>query len=114
MTDEQMWKEASDKMYESVRKIEQGKWFDDFNCIQLFNIYLIASILYYRHPYISIMSDSKYDSLCRYLLVRYDLIKEVIWNKELLNKKRLAAGTGFDIDKYPTAIYCISQHYMRK
>ena len=111
MKDEQIWKEAADGLYEAVKKIEKGEWFDSFHPIKLFNIYLVASLLYYYNN-VSIMSDRKYDSLCRYLLIRYDLIKDIIWNKELFTKERLQAGTGFDI-KYPAAIYCISQHYER-
>jgi hypothetical protein len=112
MKDEQIWKEAADGLFEAVNKIEAGEWFNSFNPIKLFNLYLVASLLYYRHS-ISVMSDRKYDLLCRYLLLRYDRIKEIVWNKELLNKERLQAGTGFDIETYPAPIYCISQHYIR-
>ena len=111
VSDEQMWKEAADGLYEAVKRIEKGEWFDSFRPIQLFNLYLVASLLYYRED-TSIMSDLNYDRLCRYLLIRYDFIKKIIWHKELLQKERLKAGTGFDI-KYPSAIYCISQHYTR-
>lgn len=110
--DELIWQEAAERLYNAVREIEQGEWFDSFNPIQLYNLYLTASILYYGQN-ISIMSDHKFDLLCRYLLIRYDIIKKVIWNKELFSKERLSAGTGFDIKRYPAAIYCISQHYIR-
>ncbi len=112
LKDELIWKEAAERMYGAVLGIEQGEWFDSFNSIQLYNLYLTASILYYRQN-ISIMSDHKFDLLCRYLLLRYDIIKEKLWNKELFSKERLSAGTGYDIKKYPAAIYCISQHYIR-
>lgn len=112
MKDELIWQEAAERMYETVLRIEQGEWFDSFNSIQLYNLYLTASILYYRQN-ISILSDHKFDLLCRYLLLRYDIIKEKLWNKELFSKERLNAGTAYDIKKYPAAIYCISQHYVR-
>jgi len=111
MDSELTWQEAAKRMYETVQKAEQGQWFGKFNLIQLFNIYLVASLLYYEQS-VSIMSDPRFDALCKFLLKNYEEVKKVIWHKELLSQERLRAGTGYDLE-YPDAIRRISQHYLR-
>lgn len=112
LTDDIMWQEAAQRLHTAAERISGGEWFDSFPPIQLWNLYLVACNFYYNHPYISIMPDHRFDLMCRYLLVRYDLIKKVIRNKELFTKDRLKAGTGFDLT-YPQPIYVISQYYWR-
>ena len=54
--------------------------------------YLITSYLYYYHD-TSIISDFKYDELCKRLLNLWPLIKHD-W-KRCIDKKSLEAGTGY-------------------
>ena len=111
MKDEEIWHSTAIRLLDAVSRIERGEPFESFHPIKLFNLYLAASYLYYRRD-VSVMRDTSYDQLCGYLLDNYEAVQEVIRHKELLNKERLQAGTGFDLT-YPPAIVCIVQHYER-
>lgn len=111
MRDELIWKEAAESFYETVMQLYRDVRFEHISNIRLFNLYLVACRLYYQEN-ISIMTDTLFDSLCKYLLDNYEEIKEEIWHKNLLDKELLKAGTGYSLS-YPAPIYLISQHYIR-
>ena len=71
--------------------------------------FLVHSYLYYQLDK-SVIADSEYDNICRYLLNHYDHIKEseTMSHKELrrsniISKSTFISASGFDIplEKYP-------------
>ena len=78
----------------SIKKV----W--DKNPNMLVPYYLMFSYLYYKQN-ISLIDDAEYDTLCKTLLDKFDVIKH--FHKHLINKDALTAGTGYDI-KYNNRI----------
>lgn len=72
---------------------------------QMYVLYSISSLLYYQYDK-SMMSDSKFDHICKLLLDNYD--PEIIH----VSKEDLKAGTGFSI-KHGTTSHNICQTMMR-
>ncbi|QIG76951.1 putative NAD-dependent DNA ligase protein [Rhizobium phage RHph_Y1_11] len=65
--------------------------------------YLMSSYLYYVRD-VSILSDGYYDRICAELLRRFIFIRH--FNKDLVNKGALAAGTGYNLPyhRFPVRI----------
>lgn len=65
--------------------------------------YLMASYLYYIE-YESLLLDSQYDRLCRFMLNNWDDIEHPL--KGMIELEDLSAGTGFTITKeqYPVSV----------
>lgn len=57
--------------------------------------YLMASYLYYQHD-VSLLSDAKYDDICKILLARIHKIEHR--HKHLISLEMLRAGTGYALD----------------
>lgn len=78
--------------------------------------YLIASYLYYEHNY-SIMEDTEFDQLCKYLLENFTYYSKVHPHGHLLDKEALKAGTGHHIraSQYPKIVqvtaHCILDYH---
>lgn len=67
------------------------------------SFYLAASYLYYRKD-ISILSDSCYDGICKWLLKNIDNLEHT--NHNLVDKEALKAGTAYHIreEDYPLRV----------
>ena len=67
------------------------------------SFYLAASYLYYRRD-ISILSDSCYDGICKWLLKNIDNLEHT--NHNLVDKEALKAGTAYHIkeEDYPLRV----------
>ena len=72
----------------------------DTNPNMLVPYYLMFSYLYYEKN-VSLIDDGEFDQMCKTLLEKYDDIEH--FNKDLVNKENLKAGTGYDI-KYTNRI----------
>lgn len=108
----QIFSEAAQKLYDAIMEIKYGRPFDSFNFIMLHNIYMLGCILYY-HLDESILSDTDFDKLCKYLLDNFNEAKKVIRNPdETFIKDNLQAGTGYNI-KFDAIWWNIAQHYQR-
>jgi hypothetical protein len=72
---------------------------------QLFNLYLLTSILYYKHD-VSFISDEIFDRLCELLVERKDEThKSIFWHGKLFDLEMLKAGSGFHLHINNTPIY---------
>lgn len=76
------------------------------------SIWLIASYCYYRKDF-SILSDSVYDNMAKWMHDNWDNIEHV--NKDLVDKGMLKAGSAFNISEasYPTRVKVIAEETMR-
>ena len=63
--------------------------------------FLMASYLYYQCD-ISLLSDEKFDWMCKEMLFRWDNIEH--YHKHLISVEDLRAGTGFSISEYPGVV----------
>ena len=112
MVDQQLYHEAANKLHTDIQQLIAGSDFSQFNHIALHNIYLLTSFLYYQYNEI-VISDNKFDALCKYILDNFDDFELVVRHKEhTLIRDRLTAGTGFDI-KITPIWYGIVEHYRR-
>ena len=110
--DSEIFSEAAQKLYDAIMEIKYGRPFHSFNFIMLHNIYMLGSVLYY-HLDESILSDTDFDKLCKYLLNHFDEAKKVIRHAdETFVKANLEAGTGYNI-KFNAIWWNIAQHYQR-
>ena len=68
---------------------------DEISIHRLVPYYLMSSYLYY-HQDKHVLDDEDYDKLCKRLLDNYKDIKHI--HKRKVNRKALAAGTGYQIN----------------
>ena len=77
----------------------------DLSFRQLFNFYLLTSILYYKHD-VSFISDEIFDRLCGLLVERKKEAKtSIFWHGKLFDLEMLKAGSGFHLHINNTPIY---------
>ena len=63
--------------------------------------YLMSSYLYYKKDK-NVYRDDQYDAICRRLHEEWDNVEH--WHKELVDRKTLTAGTGYQISEYPSRV----------
>lgn len=99
------WKRCAEKVRDSASANLQG-----MTVISLWNIYLVASYMYYVRDE-SLMEDSRFDQLCAELLSQglSSLYSAGAWHLPLFCEDALRAGTGFHITIHtvPHSIECI-------
>lgn len=77
----------------------------DLSFRQLFNLYLLTSILYYKHD-VSFISDEVFDRMCALLVKRKGEAKTTIfWHGKLFDLEMLKAGSGFHVHVDNAPIY---------
>jgi hypothetical protein len=77
-----------------------------------FSWFLICSYAYYIR-FESLMSDSAFDAMSKYMLKDYDKLDHV--NKDLVTKEMLVAGSGYNLkeEDYPTRVKIVSEGLIR-
>ena len=78
-----------------------------------FSWFLICSYAYYCR-YESLMSDTAFDNMCKYMLKNYDSLEHV--NKSLVSREMLEAGSGYNLkeDDYPIRVKVIAEGLIRE
>lgn len=77
--------------------LNNGGDISQLNPVQIHNVYLLTSCLYYKHA-VSIIRDEVFDYICKYMLHYYETFKQhVMWADKYLDPDLLRAGTGFSL-----------------
>jgi len=85
------------KIVTFAEELEEGATFHKRSRLLILDLYVLSSLLYYFYDY-SIFSDGTYDKLCRYILRNFEEFKSVnLFDRVILNKNALKAGTGYHI-----------------
>lgn len=72
---------------------------------RLFNIYILTSLLYYRHD-TSFIPDPLFDQLCEILVERREEAKtSIFWHGPLYDLSMLKAGSGFHLKMNNSPVY---------
>jgi hypothetical protein len=72
---------------------------------RLFNLYLLTSLLYYRHD-VSFITDEMFDEICRLLLKRKEEAStQIFWHGPLYDEEMLRTGSGFHLHVDNSPIY---------
>lgn len=74
--------------------------------------FILASFCYYCRD-VSLLSDSTYDRMAKYLLENWDKVEHV--NKDLVDKENLKAGSLYNVGEtgYPTRVKVIAEGMIR-
>ncbi|MCY1431854.1 hypothetical protein D9M71_478310 [compost metagenome] len=73
--------------------------------------YLLSSYSYYC-AYESLLQDTTYDRLCKYILENYERIEH--HHKHLVDIEALRAGTGYQIKTYPLIVQSCAEGLIRE
>lgn len=77
----------------------------DLSFRRLFNLYLLTSLLYYKHD-VSFITDEMFDEMCRRLLERKEqALTEIFWHGPLFDEDMLRTGSGFHLHVDNSPIY---------
>ena len=72
---------------------------------RLFNLYLLTSLLYYKHD-VSFITDEMFDEICRLLLDRKEeALNQIFWHGPLYDEEMLRTGSGFHLHMDNAPIY---------
>lgn len=72
--------------------------------------YLLGSYAYYC-AYESLLEDTTYDKMCKYILENYDKLEHQ--HKHLVDVEALRAGTGYQIKEYPLVVQVTAEGMIR-
>lgn len=85
--------QIADHLKDLAEQVNSGVSFNLLKPVGLWNLYICASYLYYREDK-SLLTDEKYDSLCRYILENITPIRDT----HLYDREALQAGSGYHIN----------------
>lgn len=92
--------DAANRLISSVIvALQSPRGWEELHLISVTNAYVAASYLYYEQD-VSLMTDSDYDGLCKYLhkVGRKALKDAGVWKVDLIyNESSLSAGSGFHL-----------------
>jgi hypothetical protein len=89
---------------------EQRSWEFMEGCYtQAMTLYVLASVLYEKHPAHVIMSDSAYDDLARWLLKNFKKLNKEFREGYCITSAGLRAGTGMGVQGDPNIRHMV-QH----
>jgi len=79
---------------------------------RLFNLYLLTSLLYYKHD-VSFITDEMFDEICKWLLDRKDeALSQIFWHGPLYDEEMLRTGSGFHLHINNAPIYLSNAAHM--
>lgn len=98
-----------------IDKIDAGAPLEGFELVSLTNVYLHCSYAYYELNE-SLMSDARFDQLCRYLHDNFDMLEMmgVRGVGDVIVKDNLAAGTCLGVFYNPGLREAVSEVVMAK
>ena len=93
---------TADHLWNVAQRLNRGAPFTSLKPVGLWNLYMVASYLYYYEES-SILTDDGYDQLCKWLLENYQPIKHT----DLYDPEALKAGSGYHISNQnmPRVLY---------